>query len=75
MSYKVIRYFEDLQDNGYRYHEGDVFPRDGLSVSAARIKELSGSKNLQHTPLIKAVKSVSLEQEQRSKRGRKPSAR
>ncbi len=50
--YKVIKYFEDLQDGGYAYEEGDVFPREGLEVSDERIKELSGKKNKRGTPLI-----------------------
>lgn len=54
--YKVIRYFTDLQDNRYPYNEGDIFPRDGLTVSKERYKELSGSNNRQKTPLIKKVK-------------------
>lgn len=54
--YKVIRYFTDLQDNNYPYNEGDIFPRDGLTVSKERYNELSGSHNKQKTPLIKKVK-------------------
>lgn len=74
MAYKVIRYFEDLQDNNHPYTEGDIFPRDGLSVSDERIKELSGSNNLQKTPLIKKVREKSQEMKT-GKRGRKNSAR
>lgn len=51
--YEVIHYFTDLQDNKYPYNVGDVFPRGGLTVSEARLKELSGSNNKQHKPLIK----------------------
>lgn len=53
--YKVIKYFTDLQDNGHPYHVGDVYPREGLSVSEARIAELSGSKNKQGVALIEKV--------------------
>lgn len=53
--YKVIHYFTDLQDNEHPYNVGDVFPRDGLTVGEERLKELSGSKNKQHKPLIKLV--------------------
>lgn len=53
--YEVIHYFTDLQDNEYPYNVGDAFPRDGLTVSEARLKELSGSNNKQHKPLIKFV--------------------
>lgn len=51
--YEVIHYFTDLQDNEYPYNVGDAFPRDGLMVSKERLKELSGSNNKQHKPLIK----------------------
>lgn len=53
--YEVIRDFTDLQDNEYPYSVGDIFPHDGLEVSEERLKELSGSKNLQKRPLIKRV--------------------
>lgn len=53
--YEVIHYFTDLQDNEYPYNVGDIFPRDGLTVSDERLKELSGSNNKQHKPLIKFV--------------------
>lgn len=53
--YEVIHYFTDLQDNEYPYNVGDAFPRDGLTVSEERLKELSGSNNKQHKSLIKLV--------------------
>lgn len=52
MSYKVIHYFTDLQDFNHPYNEGDIFPRSGLKVSDARIKELASSANKQKKPLI-----------------------
>ena len=55
MAYKVIEYFEDLQDNGRPYNVGDVFPVDGNTVSAERIAELSSDKNLQGVPLIEEI--------------------
>ena len=53
--YKVIEYFTDLQDNGYAYNTGDIFPREGLEVSEERIAELAGSKNKRRKPLIEAI--------------------
>lgn len=53
--YKVICYFTDLQDNGFAYNVGDVYPRNGLNVSPERITELSGSNNKQGKPLIEEV--------------------
>lgn len=55
MMYRVIRYFTDLQDNDYAYNVGDVFPRQGMSVTAERFAELASSENRQKTPLIEAV--------------------
>ena len=52
MGYKVIHYFEDMQDRNHPYNEGDIFPRDGYSVSEERIKELLSDRNRQHKPLI-----------------------
>lgn len=58
MSYKVIAYFQDLQDGKHEYNAGDTFPRKGLKVSADRLKELAGSDNKRKTPLIKEVKDA-----------------
>ena len=60
--YTVIRKFTDLQDNNYKYHAGDLYPRDGLEVSAARIKELSTDQNRQGFPLISAIVEAVVEQ-------------
>ncbi len=54
--YKVLRRFEDLQDNRHLYQPGDEFPRAGLKVSEERIDELSSSKNRRRVPLIKFEK-------------------
>ena len=55
MAYKVIEYFEDLQDNGRPYNVGDVFPADGNTVSAERIAELVSTQNRRRIPLIEEV--------------------
>lgn len=52
MAYKVLTYFEDLQDNGHPYHPGEEYPRSGLKVTEARLSELSGDKNLRGVRLI-----------------------
>lgn len=54
--WKVVKYFTDLQDDGYAYNVGDTYPRKGLNPSEERIAELSGSDNKQGVPLIKEVK-------------------
>lgn len=53
--YKVIHFFTDLQDNDHPYNAGDVYPRQGMTVTAERIAELSSAGNRQHTPLIAPV--------------------
>ncbi|WP_180552733.1 Rho termination protein, partial [Staphylococcus haemolyticus] len=55
MTYKVIKYFTDLQDNSHAYHVGDPFPRTGLDVSKERLTELSTDNNRQNKPLIERV--------------------
>jgi hypothetical protein len=81
MMYRVIRYFTDLQDNDYAYNVGDVYPRQGMSVTAERFAELASSENRQKTPLIEAVDepdaevsaedAVEIEDEPKQKRKRK----
>ena len=56
MAYKVIEYFEDLQDNGRPYNVGDVFPVDGNTVTAERIAELASTQNRRRIPLIEEIK-------------------
>lgn len=55
MKYVVTRYFTDAQDNEYAYHEGDKYPRDGFTVSDARLKDLLSGNNFQRVPLIKRM--------------------
>ena len=55
MPYKVIEYFEDLQDNGRPYNVGDVFPVDGNTVTAERIAELASTQNRRRIPLIEEI--------------------
>ena len=50
--YKVIKYFEDLQDDNHPYNVGDIYPREGLKPSRNRIRELASPFNLQKTVLI-----------------------
>ena len=56
--YRVIEFFTDLQDGDYPYHEGDFFPRDGITVTADRIKELSGTQNKRGIALIEEVRGA-----------------
>ena len=55
--YRVIKAFTDLQDKNHEYNVGDVFPREGLTVSDERIAELASNKNRRGIPLIRAVRS------------------
>lgn len=54
--YKVLINFADLQDNNYRYHAGETFPRKGVNVTPERIDELLTDKNRRHKPVIEEVK-------------------
>ena len=53
--YKVIKFFTDLQDNNFPYEVDKPFPREGVTVTEERLKELSGSNNKQGQPLIEKV--------------------
>lgn len=55
MIFKVIKRFEDLQDERHVYNEGDVYPREGLKTTKKRCAELAGSKNKRGIPLIEEV--------------------
>jgi hypothetical protein len=72
--YKVIKYFTDLQDNGYAYNTGDIFPREGFEVSKERFAELASSKNKRRKPLIEEIPEETAEAEPeekpRKKKGR-----
>lgn len=60
--YKVLAYFTDLQDNNHPYTEGKPFPRDGFTVSEARLKELSSTNNRRGIKLIEFVEEETKEQ-------------
>ena len=53
--YVSVYLWKDLQDNGYIYKKGDIYPREGLEVSKKRIKELSSTKNKIGKVLIEKV--------------------
>lgn len=72
--YKVIRYFEDIQDEMHPYNIGDIFPRDGMSVSDDRLAELYTERNLQRTPLIEFVSEVEKPETAKKARKRKKDA-
>lgn len=55
MAYIVVKHFTDLQDKGYKYNEGDIYPREGYVPSDERIEMLSTANNRQKTVLIEAV--------------------
>lgn len=54
--YKVTTFFTDLQDRGYAYNVGDIFPREGKTVTPQRIMELASAGNKRGIPLIEEVK-------------------
>ena len=58
MKYKVLRFFNDLQDENYYYETGSTYPRDGLTPSQERINELASAENKQGIPLIEEIKAT-----------------
>lgn len=58
MAYIVVKHFTDLQDHGYKYAEGDTYPREGYEPSDERIEMLSTASNRQKAVLIEAVPEV-----------------
>ena len=40
MTYKTTKAVRDTQDNGYYYHAGAIYPRQGLEVSKERLETL-----------------------------------
>lgn len=71
MAYVVIATFADLQDGKHLYSVGDTFPRAGFSVSEKRLKELAGSDNAAHKPLISAFNASESEDDKIPKPERK----
>ena len=67
MTYKVVKYSTDANDNHYAYKAGDTFPRKGVEVSAERIEELATDKNKRGIPLIEAVKEKPVKTEKPAK--------
>lgn len=56
MAYKAIVFFKDLKDGSHAYNPGDVYPREGVQVSAERIEELASGNNRRGIPVIEEVK-------------------
>ena len=72
--HKVIKFFNDLQDNDYAYNVGDTFPRSGVTVSKARLEELAGKNNKQGEPLIILVSEPKQAEKPAAKKVRKKTA-
>lgn len=73
MSYIVIEEFADKTDEFRAYLPGAEFPRKGLDVSEARIKELSTDANALHKPLIREVVEEEKKQEPKKAPAKKAS--
>lgn len=76
MAYRAKVTFADLNDGKRLYHEGETFPRDGLTVTEERLSYLSGSGNLMGYPLIEKVDEEPTEEPEKPvvRRGRKKDA-
>lgn len=64
--YRVIVPFFDLQDKGYAYHIGDVYPRQDKEVRDGRINTLLTGKNRRGIPLIEEVEEPKAVQDERA---------
>lgn len=62
MRYVVIEEFCDKTDEFHPYKPGMEFPREGLEVNEARIKELSTDANALKKPLIKEAEQEEKEE-------------
>jgi hypothetical protein len=60
--FKVLADFADLKDKNFKYHAGDVFPRQGYNPSAGRIAELASKRNKRGYAVIAEVKEDPVEQ-------------
>lgn len=67
MTYIATEYFEDIADRRHKYKVGDTFPRKGLTVSEARLAELSSDGNRRGRPVIAAVASADEQQKTENK--------
>lgn len=59
--YRVIEYFEDLQDNNRPYEVGDIYPKGDIKPTKERFIELATDKNRRHIPLIEKVEVPKVE--------------
>ena len=69
--FRVIEYFEDLQDNNRPYNVGDIFPYDNREISAERLTELSTAQNRRKMPLIKEVEQAPKTVVKKNNKGKK----
>ena len=69
--YKVIHDFADMQDNGYLYHAGDTFPRNGVKVDSVRTAILLSNSNRTGVPLIAKADETPRAQKAEKHRGRR----
>lgn len=51
--YVVLHDFKDLEDKGYVYIKGGIYPREGKQVDEDRVRELMSTVNKIGKPLIK----------------------
>ena len=71
--YIATEHFVDLADKKHRaYNPGDKYPADGVTVSEARIAELSSDSNRRHRAVIAAVAD---DVQQQTEQAEKPKAR
>jgi len=69
--YKAIELFTDLQDSGYKYQAGDVYPRQGLNPTKKRINELLSKANRRGRPVIEEIEEEKKPEPKKKKGGKK----
>jgi hypothetical protein len=73
--YKVIKSFSDLQDDGFVYKAGDIFPRLGKEVTQKRADELASKNNRRKEALIQHITENSITEAPVERRRKRKNAR
>jgi hypothetical protein len=66
--YRVIEPFFDLMDDNRQYLPGEFFPREGLTVTNARIIELSTDANKLGYPVISGAEEQPRTEERKTRK-------
>lgn len=73
--YRVVVAFEDLQDGNYPYKVGEIFPREGKTVSKERLEELCTRLNRRRMVMIEKVQEPKVEEATEEEKPKKRTTR